>query len=83
MIKNITMTIANLKNEILQRINEVDDVYLLEEIHRILFDNNASDEIYVFSPAQEKELDNIISEMDKGVYVTHQQAEKELDQWLK
>lgn len=77
------MTIANLKKEILQKINDVDDALILEEIHRILFDNNSSKGIYTFSAAQEIELDNIVAEIEKGGFISHQQAEKDLDQWLK
>ncbi len=81
--KIYTMTVANLKKDILNKIESLDDAFLLEEIHRMLHDALPSGKHYVLTEEQEKTLNDVALDMDKGEYVTHRQSENDLDQWLK
>jgi hypothetical protein len=81
--KNYTMTVANLKKDILIKIESLEDAFLLEEIHRMLHDALPSGKHYVLTGEQENALNDIAVDIDKGEYVTHRQSENDLDQWLK
>jgi len=77
------MTITEIKKEILERVNQLDDDWVLEEVYRILQAPFESKEKFVFSQVQKDSLDAIEKEIDNGQYVTHEQSEKDLDEWLK
>jgi predicted transcriptional regulator len=77
------MTITEIKKEILERVNLLEDDWVLEEVYRILQAPFESKEKFVFSQSQKDNLDAIEKEIDNGLYVTHEQSEKDLDEWLK
>lgn len=77
------MTISEIKKGILERVNEVNDDIILEEVYRILQLPNKSKEVYIFSQTQKDDLDASDLEIDNGIYVTNEKSEKDLDEWLK
>ncbi len=77
------MTITEIKKSIIDKVNEVNDDRILEEAYRILQTPSVEKKGYVFSKLQRASLDAIDLEMDKGDFVTHEQSEKDLDEWLK
>ncbi len=77
------MTITEIKKSIIDKVNEVNDDRILEEAYRILQMTSVETKGYVFSKLQRASLDAIDLEMDKGDFVTHEQSEIDLDEWLK
>ena len=77
------MTITEIKKSIIDKVNEVNDDRILEEAYRILQMTSVEKKGYVFSKLQRASLDAIDLEMDKGDFVTHEQSEIDLDEWLK
>jgi|688.fasta_scaffold994687_1 predicted transcriptional regulator len=77
------MTITEIKKEILERVNQLDDDWVLEDVYRILQAPFESKVKFVFSQVQKDNLDAIEKEIDNGLYVTNEQSEKDLDEWLK
>lgn len=77
------MTITEIKKSIIDKVNEVNDDRILEEAYRILQMTSVEKKGYVFSKLQRASLDAIDLEMDEGDFVTHEQSEKDLDEWLK
>ena len=77
------MTITEMKKSILERVNQIDDDLILEEVYRILQMPFDEKEIFVFNQQQKDSLDRVEQEIDNGRYVTNEQSEKDLDEWLK
>jgi len=77
------MSITEIKKGIIEKVNEVNDDRILEEVYKILQTNSVEKKGYVFSKLQRASLDAIDVDMDKGDFVTHEQSEKDLDEWLK
>jgi len=77
------MSITEIKKGIIEKVNEVNDDRILEEVYKILQTTSVEKKGYVFSKLQRASLDAIDVDMDKGDFVTHEQSEKDLDEWLK
>ncbi len=77
------MTLTEIKKEILERVNEVNDNIILEEVYRILQIPIKPEEVFRFSDSQNELLNKREDEIDKGDFVTHEESEKDLDEWLK
>jgi hypothetical protein len=77
------MSITEIKKGIIEKVNEVNDDRILEEVYKILQTISVEKKGYVFSKLQRASLDAIDVDMDKGDFVTHEQSEKDLDEWLK
>lgn len=77
------MTLTEIKKEILERVNEVNDNIILEEVYRILQIPIKPEEVFRFSDSQNELLNKREDEIDTGDFVTHEESEKDLDEWLK
>ena len=77
------MTITEMKIDIIQKVNNLENEELLYEVSRILQKPLNQHSPYRFDDLQMRKLDTSDSEIDNGNYVTHTEAEKDLDKWLK
>lgn len=76
------MTLSNLKEEIIQKVNSTDDLELLSEISRLTEINN-SFEVYELSEDQKSALNEARANYKTGNFLTDEEANKEVDSWLK
>ncbi len=72
-----------IKNDIIDKVKKVEDDMLLEEIYRILDLETETDLVYVFNDSQKSIIGNRLEDMDNGSFLTSDEADKELDEWLK
>ena len=77
------MSTKEIKQSIVDKIQEVEDDNLLEEVYRILEIGQLEQKMFSLSEVQMKEIDFRLNEMDNGIFLTNEEAEKELDEWLK
>jgi hypothetical protein len=75
------MSTIELKKLLIERIQLTDDQQLLEEAYRLLeiADDTA---VYVLSEAQERTIALARQQMEAGQSLTHEQANREIEEWL-
>lgn len=77
------MNTKELKHKVIDKINQLEDDNLLIDLIRII-DNSAIDnEIYRFSENHKKAIDTTIDQIEKGDFLTNEQSNKQIDEWLK
>ena len=77
------MISQEIKQHIIDKINDVDDELLLDEVYHILNVGNENSSKYIFSDEQKNILDTRIEEINNGFFLTDEDASKDLDKWLK
>lgn len=75
------MTTIQLKNALIQRINEIEDVSFLKAIKAIL-DAKSEGKILKLTPELKTEIINSKKEISKGLYIDNEQLEKDMEIWL-
>jgi len=76
------MTTIELKKKLIKRINNIEDELLLQEVSRLLgFEEDESD-IYYFSEEQRKSIEEAQECIKRGEFLTDEEANKEVDEWL-
>lgn len=71
-----------LKLDIISRITELKEVRVIKEIKKLL-DFELEDTLYELSTDQENRVAEARKEYKNGDYITNEEAEDEIDQWLK
>jgi hypothetical protein len=75
------MTAIELKTILIRRISEINDVSFLKAIKTIL-DSKTDKEILVLSPEQREEITASQKEIENGLYIEHDELDKEVTSWL-
>ncbi|WP_277631890.1 hypothetical protein [Avrilella dinanensis] len=74
------MNTSELKLDIIQKITELKEVRVIEEIKKLLdFELN---DIYELSESQKNRVAEAREEYTNGNFLTEEEADKEIDQWL-
>jgi predicted transcriptional regulator len=76
------MTAIELKNILIHRITEIEDVSFLKAINTIL-DSKTNNEILTLSNAQRDEIIASKKEIEQGLFIEHDSLDKEIKGWLK
>jgi len=71
-----------LKLDIISRITELKEVRVIKEIKKLL-DFELEDNLYELSTDQENRVAEARKQYKNGDYITNEDAENEIDQWLK
>lgn len=77
------MTVIEIKKEIMNQILLVDDEFILEEVNRILHIPLDKKNVFAFTEDQMEILTDRVSKVDNGNFISDEQSELDLDQWLK
>ncbi len=75
------MTAIELKTVLIRRISEINDVSFLKSIKTIL-DSKTDKEILALSAKQREEIIASQKEIENGLYVGHDELDKEVTAWL-
>ena len=75
------MSTTALKNALIHRIAEINDVSFLEAIKTIL-DSKTNHEILALTDEQRDDIIASKKEIEKGLYVEHDALDKEINAWL-
>jgi len=76
------MTIQDLKHKLIKRINQTKDNQLLEEMYRLLTNDDSDLDILELNPEQAEAVERAQEQYRKGQFITKDQADKEIDEWL-
>lgn len=76
------MTTNELKHKVIDKINELDNDGLLIDLIRLIEDSSDDSEIYRLSDNHKKAIITAIDQIEKGDYLTNEQSNKQIDEWL-
>jgi len=75
------MTTVELKNILVRRITEINDISYLKAI-KTLLDTKTDKEILTLTPKQKVEIIASQKEIEKGLFIEHEELDKEVKGWL-
>lgn len=74
---------SELKSILIDKINKIDDNHLLVEATRLInIELPIEEEQFVFSDMQKAKIKNALNQIDKGEYLTAEEANNVIDHWL-
>lgn len=76
------MSATGLKERLIDRIKEIDDEDILAEAYRLLGTDSDLEEPYQLNSEQKAAIDEARAQIRNGNYLTNNQANKEIDEWL-
>jgi hypothetical protein len=76
------MTIQDLKHKLIKRINQSKDNRLLEEMYRLLTNEDADTDILELNAEQKEAIEKAQQQYRDGQFLSQEQADKEIDEWL-
>lgn len=77
------MSTVELRNRLIEKIQNIDTENILEEAYRLLDIETADLEVYKFNDDLKKEIDMARLQISQGQFLTNDEADKEIDEWLK
>lgn len=76
------MTIQDLKHKLITRINQSKDNRLLEEMYRLLTNEDADTDILELNAGQQEAIEKAQKQYRNGQFLSEEQADKEIGKWL-
>ncbi len=73
------MTTKELRHRVINKINELDDEDLLQDLIRLIEDSTDDKEIYRLSDNHKKAINKAIDQIEKGDCLTNEQSNQEID----
>lgn len=73
---------VDLKEQLIKKIQETTDKDILEEVYRLL-EINFNDEVYNLTNEQKNAIKEAQKQIKKGDYLTEEQANNQVEEWLK
>jgi predicted transcriptional regulator len=77
------MSTTELRKRLVEKIQATSDESVLEEIYRILEVSSEDENPIVLSMDQKAQIDEGLKDIEEGRYLTNNQANKEIEEWLK
>lgn len=76
------MKITDLKKKLIHRINQSENDLLLEEMYRLIANEEEGTDILELSPEQKLAVEEAQEQYRKGQFLSQEQADKDIDEWL-
>ncbi len=76
------MAVSELKNLVKNRLDTVNDEYLLEEILNLLNFESEKEEIFDIPEEHRKQLEISLDQMRKGDIVSNEEVDAKVNRWL-
>jgi len=76
------MSTIELRKRLIEKIQKTENEELLQEAYRLLDIEIDDAEIYTLNTDQKIVIDEAMQQIKNGQYITEQQANKEIDEWL-
>ena len=77
------MSTLELKEKLISRILQTENKPLLDEVFRLLGPEEEEAEILQLSPQQRQAILEGLDDIENGRFLTNEQADKEIREWLK
>ena len=75
------MSTVELRNSIIEQLSQIEDVSFLNALKTIIA-SKASDSVYELSDFQKKRIELGRQQIEDGQTISHEDLQKEIDQWL-
>ena len=76
------MGIINLRKKLIRRINNIENNEILEEMYRLIENEEADLSVYELSASQKNVIEEAQEQLKNGRFLTDEQADKEINEWL-
>jgi len=76
------MTTIELKKKLIKQINNIEDELLLQEVSRLINTGEDESDIYYFTEEESSAIEEARVDYAKGEFLTNEEANKEVDEWL-
>ncbi len=76
------MTSLELKKSLIRKINETEHSEILEEMYRLILNEETENSIYELSNDQKHAVEEGQTQFKDGLFLKSEQADKEMDEWL-
>ena len=76
------MSVAELKQRLIEKISKTDDESLLEDIYSLIEVDEQVGTLYHLSDSQLVKIENAQQEIKEGNFFTNEEVDKEIDEWL-
>ena len=76
------MTVTELKKKLIGKINQTENNEILEEMYRLIVNEETDDSIYELSDEQNNVVQEAREQFKNGQFLKSEQADKEIDEWL-
>lgn len=73
---------TELKNRIKEKVDSIEQSFLLEEILQLIEIEASSNDIFVIPQSHKKELEISLNQMEDGLNLTNELANKRVSEWL-
>lgn len=75
------MTTIDLKNVLIHKISEIDDISFLKAI-KVILDSKTNNEILMLTDQQKKDIMASKKEVESGLIFSEKELDKEIQEWL-
>ncbi len=76
------MTVTELRKKLIRKINESENNEILEEMYRMIANEEIETGIYLLSKDQKRVVEESQAQFKNGQFLTGEAADKEIDEWL-
>ena len=76
------MTVTELKKRLIGKINQSENSGILEEMYRLIANEETDGSIYVLSDEQKKAVEEGQQQFKNGQFLKGEQADNEIEEWL-
>lgn len=76
------MTVIELRKKLIGKINRIKNDEILEEMYRLIENEETNLDVYILSDDQKNAIADAQQQIKNGDYLTEEQADKEIDEWL-
>ena len=76
------MTVTELRKRLIGKINQTDNNEILEEMYRLIVNEETDDRIYKLSDEQINAVEEAQEQFKNGQFLKSEQADKEIEEWL-
>ena len=77
------MASQEMKNKLIDKIQSTEDANILEEVYRILEVSTQEVDKIILSDDQKAQIDKGMLEIEEGRFLTNDEANREIEEWLK
>jgi len=76
------MTVTELKRRLIVRINQSENNEILEEMYRLIENEESDNSVYELSNEQISAVEEAQKQFKNGQFLKSKQADKEIEEWL-
>jgi hypothetical protein len=80
--KGEVMTTIELKKKLIKQINNIEDELILQEMSRLIDFENEESDVYCFTEEESRAIEEAREQYAKGEFLSNEEANKEVDEWL-